>query len=196
MISAILSVLSAAVSIYTILCLIDIFMSWIPGLKFTSFGRFISAITEPYMGFFSRLGFLRFGNVDFSPILSIGILSLLSSILSNITATGRIWFGGILASVISMLWSVVSSVFSIFGIVIFIRWIVLLFSKNNSYNPMWSNLDGMLGKFTYKISRTFTKGQISYKTSLLITWIVMAVAMFLCQFLVSILFNLCRAIPF
>lgn len=196
MISAILSVLSAAVSIYTILCLIDIFMSWIPGLKFTSFGRFISSVTDPYMGFFSRFGFLRFGNVDFSPILSIGILSLISSVLGGINSTGRIWFGGILASVISMLWSVVSSVFSIFGIVIFIRWIVLLFSKNNSYNPMWSNLDGMLGKFTYKISRTFTKGQISYKTSLLITWIVMAVAMFLCQFLVSILFNLCRAIPF
>ena len=196
MISAILSVLSAAVSIYTILCLIDIFMSWLPGVKFTSFGRFISSVTDPYMGFFSRLGFLRFGNVDFSPILSIGISSLISSILSGINSTGRIWFGGILASVISMLWSVVSSVFSIFGIVIFIRWIVLLFSKNNSYNPMWSNLDGMLGKFTYKISRTFTKGQISYKTSLLITWIVMAVAMFLCQFLVSILFNLCRAIPF
>ena len=52
MISSILSLLSAAVSIYTILCLIDIFMSWLPGIKFTSFGRFISAITEPYMGFF------------------------------------------------------------------------------------------------------------------------------------------------
>lgn len=196
MISSILSLLSAAVSIYTILCLIDIFMSWLPGVKFTSFGRFISAITDPYMNFFSRFGFLRFGHVDFSPILSIGILSLVSSILSNITATGRIWFGGILASVISMLWSVISSILSIFGIVIFIRWIVLLVSKNNSYNPMWSNLDGMLGKITYKISRTFTKGPISYKTSLLITWIVMAVAMFLCQFLVSILFNLCRSIPF
>jgi YggT family protein len=196
MISAILSVLSAAVSIYTILCLIDIFMSWIPGLKFTSFGRFISSVTDPYMGFFSRFGFLRFGNVDFSPILSIGILSLISSVLGGINSTGRIWFGGILASLISMLWSVVSSVFTIFGIIIFVRWIILLFTKNNSYNPMWGQLDNMLGKFSYKVARTFSKGQISYKTSLLITWIVMAVAMFLCQFLVSILFNLCRAIPF
>jgi YggT family protein len=196
MISAILSVLSAAVSIYTILCLIDIFMSWIPGLKFTSFGRFISSVTDPYMGFFSRFGFLRFGNVDFSPILSIGILSLISSVLGGINSTGRIWFGGILASIISMLWSVVSSVFTIFGIIIFVRWIILLFTKNNSYNPMWGQLDNMLGKFSYKVARTFYKGQISYKTSLLITWIVMAVAMFLCQFLVSILFNLCRAIPF
>lgn len=196
MISAILSVLSAAVSIYTILCLIDIFMSWIPGLKFTSFGRFISSVTDPYMGFFSRFGFLRFGNVDFSPILSIGILSLISSVLGGINSTGRIWFGGILASLISMLWSVVSSVFTIFGIIIFVRWIILLFTKNNSYNPMWANLDNMIGKFSYKVSRTFTKGQITYKTSLLITWIAMAVAMFLCQILVSILFNLCNAIPF
>lgn len=196
MISAILSVLSAAVSIYTILCLIDIFMSWIPGLKFTSFGRFISSVTDPYMGFFSRFGFLRFGNVDFSPILSIGILSLISSVLGGINSTGRIWFGGILASIISMLWSVVSSIFTIFGIIIFVRWIILLFTKNNSYNPMWGQLDNMLGKFSYKVARTFIKGQISYKTSLLITWIVMAVAMFLCQILVSILFNLCNAIPF
>ena len=46
------------------------------------------------------------------------------------------------------------------------------------------------------IKNLFSKGQISYKTSLLITWIAMAVVMFIGQFLVSILFNLCSAIPF
>ena len=73
---------------------------------------------------------------------------------------------------------------------------MLLFSKNSLNNPMWANLDNMIGKFSYKVSRTFTKGQITYKTSLLITWITMAVAMFLCQILVSVLYNLCNAIPF
>jgi len=196
MISTILSLLSAVISIYTILCLINIFLSWIPGLRFTSFGRFIYSVTEPYMGLFSRLRFLKFGNIDFSPIVSIGILSLVSSVLGRIYSTGRIWFGGILASFISMFWSVISSIFTIFGLVIFIRWIVLLFSKNSLNNPMWANLDNMIGKFSYKVSRTFTKGQITYKTSLLITWITMAVAMFLCQILVSVLYNLCNAIPF
>jgi uncharacterized protein YggT (Ycf19 family) len=63
MISTILSLLSAVISIYTILCLINIFLSWVPGLRFTSFGRFIYSVTEPYMGLFSRLSFLKFGNI-------------------------------------------------------------------------------------------------------------------------------------
>ena len=85
MISAILGILSAAVTIYTMLCFLNIIISWFPGAKFTSIGRAISALTDPYMNFFSRSGWLTFGNIDFSPILSIGILSVISSILGGMS---------------------------------------------------------------------------------------------------------------
>ena len=51
---AVLSILSGLIVIYTVLCLISIFMTWIPGAKFTKFGKVISSITDPYLNFFSK----------------------------------------------------------------------------------------------------------------------------------------------
>lgn len=197
MISTILTLLSAVVSLYTILCFIDIIMSWIPGLKFTAFGRFISSLCDPYMFLFSKNGWLRFGNIDFSPIISIGILSLISSILSRITATGRIYIGGILASIFSMFWSIISSIVSLFVLLIFIRWIVLMVKKGQtSYNSAWYQLDVMLTKVTERISKTFVKGRITYQKSLLISWISLAVILVAGNIITNIICNLCYALPF
>ena len=113
MISTILSILSAALMIYTIMCFINILMSWIPGLKFTAFGRFISSATDSYLNFFSKKGLFRIGMIDFSPIISLGILSLASSILGGIQSSGVIHFGGILATIIVNLWGIASSLLGI-----------------------------------------------------------------------------------
>ena len=167
-----LSFLSALIIIYTILCLISIFMSWIPGAKFTKFGKFITAITEPYLRIFSGRGWLRFGNIDFSPIIAIALLSLLSSILGGITTTGRLYFGGILATIVSMLWSVCSSLITIFFLLILIRWIVLLVNKGQvSTDSAWYQLDLLLQKFVYKLGNTFFKNNLTYRKALLVSWV-------------------------
>lgn len=197
MISTILTLLSAVVSLYTVLCFIDIIMSWIPGIKFTAFGRFISSLCDPYMFFFSKHGWLRFGNIDFSPIISIGILSLISSILSRITTTGRIYIGGILASIFSMFWSIISSLASLFALLIFIRWIVLVIKKGQtSYNSSWYQLDVLLTKVTERISKTFSKGNIVYQKQLLISWIALVVILIAGNVLTNIICSLCYALPF
>lgn len=195
--SFILSTLSAIVSLYSLLCLISIFMTWIPGIKFTKVGRFISSLCDPYLNLFSRFGWLRIANIDFSPIISIGILSLISSILGRITATGRIYLGGILASVLSMILSVCSSLLTIFALLILIRWIVLIINHGQvSYNSGWYQIDLMLQRFVYKIGNTFVKKNLSYSTALLINWIALFVAIFLMQSIFTILINLCFKIPF
>lgn len=197
MIETILSVLSAAVTIYTLLCFVNIIMSWIPGLKFTAFGKFISAATDPYMNLFSRLGFLHFGSIDFSPIVSIGLLSLLSSILGGIQASGTIYLGGILANIIFMLWSIISSLLGILFLLILIRWIVLLVKKGQtSFDSGWNQIDILLNKFSYKIAGTFIKGGMSYQKSLLVSWISILVFLVAGRILINILVNLCTKIPF
>lgn len=196
-ISAILGVLSAAVTIYTILCFINIIISWFPGAKFTSFGRMISSLTDPYMNFFSRTGWLTFGNIDFSPILSIGILSIISSILGGITATGRLYVGGILATVISMLWNVSTSIMSIVFLLVLIRWIVLLIKHGYTpYNSGWNNIDQFLQRLAYKIGGTFVKTGLSYSRALLITWIFFLVVLTVGNILVQNLAMLCYRLPF
>ena len=197
MIQTIFSLLAAALTIYTILCFIDILLSWIPGLKFTKFGRFISSVCDPYMSLFSRLGFLRIGNIDFSPIVSIGILSLASAILGGIQQTDRIFFGGILGTIINSIWSIASSILSIFTRLTFIRWIVLTINKGRtSYDSGWNQVDMILNKFSYKVAGTFTKKTMSYQTSLLISWISLTIILVCGFFLFGILANLCYQLPF
>lgn len=197
MLRTILSFISAVIIIYTILCLISIFMSWVPGAKFTSFGRFITRITDPYLNIFSGRGWLRFGNIDFSPIIAIAILSLLSSILGGITTTGVLHFGSILALIVSMLWSISSSLITIILLLILIRWIVLLVNKGQvSVNSAWYQLDLMLQKFVYKIGNTFFKTNLTYQKALLVSWISLALILVIVRILTIILMNLCNMIPF
>lgn len=197
MIQTILSIIAAVLSIYTLLCFIYILMSWFPGAKFTSFGRGLSAICEPYMNIFKRLSFLRIGNIDFSPIVSLGILSLASAILAGIQRTGRIFLGGILGTILNSIWSIASSILAIFAFLVLIRWIVLLVSKGRtSYDSGWNQVDILLNKFTYKVAGTFTKKPINYQTSLLITWISLFIFLGVGYVLITILTNLCYRMPF
>lgn len=197
MISIILSVIAGALSLYTLLCFIYILLSWFPGARFTKFGKIISSLCEPYMNFFSKLGFLRIGNIDFSPIISLGLLSVLSSIVAGIQGTGRIYFGGIIATIIYMLWNILTSILSIFILLIFIRWIVLLIHKGyTSYESGWNQVDMMISKIAYKVASTFTKKTVSYQTALLITWISFVVIIVAGRFVINVLVNLCYKIPF
>lgn len=197
MVSTILGILSAIINIYTILCVISIILTWFPGAKFTAFGKFLSSICDPYLNLFSKSGKLRIGNIDFSPILAIGILSLLTTILSRITLTGRIFFGGILAAIVSLFWNLGSSLIGILTIIILVRWIVLLVKKGYTpYDSGWNNVDAMLQKPVYKISSTFSKNPVSYKTALLISWITLAVILLLGAILSGILIHLCNMLPF
>lgn len=196
-VSTILSLLSAVVTVYTILCFIDIVMSWLPGAKFTKFGRFIASICDPYMNFFSKYGWLRIGNIDFSPIISIGILSVVSSILAGIQQTGRIWFGGILSTIILMLWNVISSILTLLFFLVLIRWIVLkVKGGRTSFDSGWNQVDSLLNRFSYKVAGTITKRNMSYEKSLLFTWITFGVVLAAGSFLFQILASLCRNIPF
>ena len=197
MVSTILGILSAIINIYTILCVISIILTWFPGAKFTAFGKFLSSICDPYLNLFSKSGKLRIGNIDFSPILAIGILSLLTTILSRITLTGRIFFGGILAAIVSLFWNLGSSLLGILTLIILVRWIVLLVKKGYTpYDSGWNNVDAMLQKPVYKISNTFSKNPVSYKTALLISWITLAVILLLGAILSGILIHLCNMLPF
>lgn len=198
MIQTILSILAGVLSLYTLLCFIYILMSWFPGARFTKFGHFMTAICEPYMGLFRKMAFLRIGNIDFSPIVSLGILSLVSAILAGVQHTGRIFLGGILGTILSSLWGIASSIIGIFTLLLFVRWLVLLINKGRtSYESGWNQIDMLLNKISYKVAGTFTRNSsMSYLRSLLISWISFLVILGAGHILITILVNLCYRMPF
>lgn len=197
MLDFILTFLSVLLEIYTLICFIYILMSWFPGARYTKFGTFIAAICEPYLGFFSRRGWFRFGNIDFSPILSIGLLTLASTVLGTLKTYRKIHFGWILGAIIGMIWNLVSTLLTIFLILLIIRWVVLLVNHGQtSPTSLWNQVDNMINRITYKISGTFIKKPHKYQTSLLISWISILVINFAGRYLISLLVLLCNSIPF
>ncbi|MCQ2592354.1 MAG: YggT family protein [Treponema sp.] len=198
MIRTILNIISGVLSLYSMLCLIDIILSWFPRAKYSSFGRFISSICDPYLGIFSNIRWLQFGNIDFSPIVSLGLLSLVSTILGRIINTGVLHIGGILGTIIYSVWSIASSLISILFLLILIRWIALLANHGQtSSTSIWYQVDNFLHNIAFKIGRTFYKKTefLDYKKALLISWIVLLILLSVGQILISILVNLFNAIP-
>lgn len=195
----VLNILVRMIEIYSWLCFIRIILTWIPGASFTRFGAFLASLCDPFLNLFRNVRALQFGALDFSPALSIGLLYAVSAILRNILYTGRIYFGGILAIVISMIWSIVSSLLFFLFILLGIRFAVSLFQKSsNYYGSFWSNLDYALEPFVHKLSNIVTRGKkfVSYRTSLAISIAMLIVIYIAGKLLAGILVMYAYRIPF
>lgn len=195
--TTIFSLIAAAIVIYTILCFIDIIMTWIPGAKYTKFGQTIAKITEPYLRVFSKWKWTHVGYIDFSPIISLGILSLASSIFGSMASNGRFLFGNALGEIIRQIWGLCSSLLTFLLILILVRFIVILIKKNQyDYNSMWAQLDNFLRPLAQKIAKPFYKNQNNYQNCLLASLLILIAVLFLGNILTGILVHLCRSIPF
>ena len=194
---AIFNILSLAVSLYGTLCMVRIIFTWIPAINYSRPGQILAQICDPWLNIFSKIPF-RIGRLDFSPILAIGTLTLISSVLKNIAVTGRLYFGGILASIVSLLWSIFFSIAGIFFIVLLIRLLVMIFSKkSNYYNSPWTQFDNSISPFVYKLVRPFNKKYtMSYKTALIITIIMTGVCLLAGNILINFIIHFISKIPF
>jgi YGGT family. len=190
--------LASIINVYSFLCFVRIILTWIPGAAYSGFGRFLSAVCDPFLNMFRGVRWMQIGNLDFSPAVSIGLLYALSTILSNIAVTGRIYFGGIIAVIISMLWSIIASLLGFLLILLIIRFIALLTQKRQTYyGSFWSQLDYALEPFVYRIAKVFTGGKfISYRNSLLITIIMLVLLLVGGQFLLHYLIRMVQRLPF
>lgn len=190
--------LASAVNIYAFLCFIRIILTWIPGAAYSGFGRFISAICDPFLNIFRGVRWMQIGNLDFSPAVSIGLLYALSSILSNIAVTGRIYFGGILAIIISMFWSIFASLMGFLLILLIIRFIAMLTQKrSNYYGSFWSQLDYALEPFVYRFTKFLSNGKFqSYRNAILITIVMLVLLLTGGQILMNFFIHLVQRIPF
>ncbi|MBB4824006.1 YggT family protein [Sporosarcina luteola] len=71
------NIITYAISIYSILLVIYILMSWVPASRETKFGIVLGKIAEPYLGFFRKF-IPPLGMIDISPIVALFALNLIS----------------------------------------------------------------------------------------------------------------------
>lgn len=71
-------ILIQAISIYTILIVVYILMSWFPGARQSSIGEMIGKLCEPFLAQFRRI-IPPLGMIDISPIIALIVLKFAST---------------------------------------------------------------------------------------------------------------------
>ncbi|MCQ2594520.1 MAG: YggT family protein [Treponemataceae bacterium] len=195
MLSALLRTLSSLVTAYALLVFVRVMITWFPSAQYSKAGQFLSNLCDPFLNLFRRIRFLRFGNLDFSPALAIGVLALASSFLQRLANGQRISIGMILSALVSICWSLAHSLLQIFVLILVIRLIVTFIDSLNS-SPFFSSLDNFLSPMLYGITKKFAPNRfIKYQTTLIIGIAACVVIIFAGNILFGIICGGLSALP-
>ncbi len=197
MFRAVFAILASLTSIYAIVCVVRIILTWIPRATFHPATKFLARICDPFLDLFHGIRWMRLGSLDFSPAIALCLLGAISTIFSHLANSQTIRLGLILGLLLQTVWSVVASVLSFLILLLVIRLIMILVSRSSfSNNPIIYQLDQCIGTIVTAISHTFTGSrQITYKTGLIISIVTLIVLNFIGQLLFSILINILANLP-
>lgn len=189
----ILRIISAFLSLYSLLCLLRIIITWIPNYSYSKPTDILAQICDPYMNLFRGIKWLRFGSFDFSPALALCILGAGSQLFSSLANGGYINLKMILAMILGILFSILSS-FIFFLIILFAIRLILIMINKDSYNTsgfMANQIDNSISPIVYRIARTFAMGKrITYKAALIISIIALLFLQFALRILLALILSI------
>jgi YggT family protein len=190
-----LRLLSFAISIYSFLCLIRLLLSFSPSLQQNSFYAFLTSICDPYLYLFRKLTFLRLNQLDFSPIISLGLLYMLTQMLNTIIAIKRFSLGILLSVIVNFAFSIVNSFLFFLIIILAIRLIFLLLNKDTS--SIWFSFDQFIKPIADFITKKFYKNSFyTFQKSLIISLISFIVFSAILRIVALILVSFFQTLPF
>ena len=194
--SIIFRILSAVVSIYTLLCFIRIILTWIPNAAYSGFTRFLSKVCDPYLNLFHGIRWLVFGSFDFSPAVALCLLGAASTLLANFSHQGYFSLGMILAMIVSLVWSIASSLLVFFIILLIVRLIMLASNKNGYAGSLLDQVDRSISPIVYRIAGTFSANKnMPYKKALIVSAVVIGICLIIGSVLFSYLGSLLQNLP-
>lgn len=189
----ILRIISAFLSLYSLLCLLRIIITWIPNYSYSKPADILAQICDPYMNLFRGIKWLRFGSFDFSPALALCILGAGSQLFSSLANGGYINLQMILAMILGIFFSILSSLIFFLIILFAIRLILIMINKD-SYNTsgfMANQIDSSISPIIYRIARTFAMGRrITYKAALIISIIALLFLQFALRILLAFILSI------
>lgn len=168
MVQQVLRIASALITVYILVIFLRILLSWFQGADLGRAGELLSKATDPYLNIFRRIRFLRIGNFDFSVIVAMIALWIVSSILNNLAYVGTITLGFILALTVSALASAAGFFLTLFVVLAAIRLVGMVMNVNTAAR-FWIVLDQILEPMAYRLSDRLTRGRpTSYRNALLL----------------------------
>ncbi len=157
--------LSALTSVYMLLIIFRVLLSWFQGRLNGRGVDLLKRITDPYLRIFERISWMRVGFLDFSPVAAIALLGLASQICTSLAESGSVSLGLVLAYILASIWSFIAFFISFIIILMIFRLITLLFFADWSHQMLYQ-LDTMLYRLTARILGLFTKKTVQYALAL------------------------------
>jgi YggT family protein len=197
MFSFVMTACSTFISVYTLLIIIHIMLSWFAGTYGQGKIAYILArITGPYLEFFRRFRFLRVGLFDFSPVLALITLYVAGNVFLSLAAFRQITFGFVLALFISRLWAA-AAFFLVMYIFLAALRLVGLLARLSSASPFWRYVDMILNPVLRPFARLVFRGRnVPYMSGLVAGGLLLLAVRFLGAILIERLVILAQKIPF
>ena len=196
MLQDIMRFISTAIAIYMLIIFIRIVMTWVQGAQYGRAMHIISSITDPYLNLFRGIRALQIGHVDFSPVVAIISLSILSNITTQIAYAGSVTFGRVLAFTLSAVASAFFFFVTLFLILTAVRLLGIWFGANST-GRFWITLDRLLQPLTFRLLERFGRSEsLTYPQALLAFGITLLAILLLGRYLVTLAIAGLVQIPF
>lgn len=191
-----LGIVNALLIVYLILLSLRIILTWFAPQGYGRPFELLRRSTDPYLGVFARMRFLRKGFFDFSPIAAILVLVVVLNLINVLMAYGRISVGLFVAAVLSAVWSGARFLLLLFLIAGLLR-VIPLFFRGTAGSAFWRVVDLIVQPVVALVMRLFRLGGRSGFTQyLLMTDGILLAAWLLGELLIGWLVQFFQFLPF
>jgi len=192
--SQIMGALSFLVSIYMLIIFVRIILTWFSGMDYGGFQEFLVRITDPYLNWFRRFPALRMGYLDLSPIVALGVLSLVNRVLNILASYGTITIGIILALMLQAAWGAISFFLGFLIVILILRLISYLLRLSS--NSFWRVIESISRPMLFRINRFIFRNRIpNYVTSVILSIAILVAVNVILSILVSIVTGMLARLP-
>ena len=194
--SGVFNVLSTAVSLYSLLIVIRIVVTWFskPVMNEKPL-EYLSKVTDPYLNWWRKKIKFTIGVLDFSPIAAVASLSLLQLFFSHLAVHGSISIGIILAALISAAGSVVSFILWFLLVIIALRYFAHMTNRpiNNNF---WRIVDTISKPVISRVNNVvFQKKDVNYLTGVLVTVGALILSLIVLRFVLKFFISFFQNLP-
>ncbi len=181
--------LSALLVVYIILISMRFLLSWFPGAASGRYWQMLLRITDPYLGLFRGLSFLRRGLFDFTAVAAVLVLIVALDLTGAVARYGRFTLGLALGTLVGAVWSGLSFLLILFIVLAALRLVFRLFSRRYE-NPIGELLEAMV-RPAVGLARSLLPRALPLKEEHVL--VVVIAALILVQLLGGLVFRLLRA---
>lgn len=190
-------ILAKLLRLYSIMIWIRIIMSWfIRSYRDGSFSSFLAGAVDPYLNLFKRRG-MTIGILDFSPIIAIGLVSVIEAILAFFGNFGYLTFALIVSLFIQAFWSYGLSIYLSLLIILMIFKTISSFSQNPMMRASSNAMTMGADSFCSMIRSCFPRNSNVSESAISVIGLVVSIMMYFGgKYLFGYLMRLAIRIPF